>query len=161
MKFLLQLKLASECGMKIPTTLCSNNPEEIQLFLLKHETHGVIYRPLNKPCFTKNIGFDPCLNLAKNPYLNRFPCIFQEDIKKKHRVRVICSRDYIMAAKIRTRLGEQLMIESCRLPDGLENKIRAFMQQLGIVFGMFDFGVTNDDEYIFLEAVQGRDTGGL
>ncbi len=157
MKFLLQLRLASDCGMTIPTTLCSNNPEEIRFFLLKHETNGVIYRPLNRPCFTENMGCD----LAINASMHRSPGIFQADIKKKHRLRVICSADYLMAAKMRTMLGERLMIESCRLPDGLENKIRAFMQQLGIVFGMFDFGVTADDEYVFLEAVQGRDTGGL
>lgn len=43
---LLQLKIARESGMDIPVTLCSNDPQDIRHFLLKHDKEGVIYKPL-------------------------------------------------------------------------------------------------------------------
>ena len=43
---LLQLKTAVDSGFKIPLTLCSNDPQDIRYFLLKHEAEGVIYKPL-------------------------------------------------------------------------------------------------------------------
>lgn len=139
MKFLLQLKMAVDCGMRIPTTLCSNNEEEIRQFLLRHAASGVIYTSLEMS--TPVDGQHP-------------PRIFQQEINKKYTLRVICSDDYIMAAKLWNIPCELLDIEPCVLPHGLEDKIRIFMQQSGIEFEVFDFGVTADDEYIFLGTVR-------
>ena len=88
---LLQLKIASECGMIIPTTLCSNDPNEIKTFLLKYQKDGVIYKSLRSNCwfekeqlkfnYTAKIQF---LDLPNNQSLQRTPGIFQKEIKKKH-----------------------------------------------------------------------------
>ena len=43
---LLQLKKAVACGMNIPTSLFSNNPEDIREFVKTHKDNGVIYKPL-------------------------------------------------------------------------------------------------------------------
>ena len=86
---LLQLKLAVECGMLIPITLCSNDPLEIRQFLLKHEKDGVIYKPLcanywfedegMRISYTSKLSF---LELPSNKTLQLTPSIFQKEIKK-------------------------------------------------------------------------------
>ena len=167
---LLQLRMASRCGMTIPHTLCSNDPKEIRNFLLTHEGDGVIYKPLCshfwfdeeqiKISYTSRIQF---LDLPNNQSLQRTPGIFQKEIKKLYELRVTCFGDYLVAAKLDSqvhsdgkvdwraiRMGKML-VEPYKLPDYLEDNIRSFMKELGIVFGSFDFIVTPEGEYVFLE----------
>ncbi|MDP1602222.1 MAG: hypothetical protein Q8M03_03070 [Legionella sp.] len=167
---LLQLKVATQCGMTIPVTLCSNDPKDIRYFLLKHENEGVIYKTLCpgfwfedrhlKMSYTSKISF---LDLPNNKLLQLSPGIFQKEIKKKYELRVTCFGEYIVAAKINSQQHKDgktdwraitdgtLNIEPYKLPEDLENKIRDFMERMGLVFGCLDFVVNTDDEYIFLE----------
>ena len=167
---LLQLKLATECGMNIPTTLCSNDPQDIRYFLLKHEEDGVVYKPLcsnfwfedqrMKIAYTSKISF---LELPNNQLLQTTPGIFQKEIKKKYELRVTCFGDYIVTAKLNSQShaegkidwraipNGEMSIEPYILPASLENNIRKFMQKMGLVFGSLDFIVSDDHEYVFLE----------
>ena len=45
----------------------------------------------------------------------------------------------------------QMSIEPYILPHSLEEQIRSFMHKMGLVFGSFDFVVSEDHDYIFLE----------
>ncbi|OGV48567.1 MAG: hypothetical protein A3F46_04165 [Legionellales bacterium RIFCSPHIGHO2_12_FULL_42_9] len=156
--------------MHIPTTLCSNDPKEIRYFILSHEADGVIYKPLcshfwfepeqTKIVYTARIGF---LDLPTNQSLQRAPGIFQKEIKKKYELRITCFGDYLVAAKLDSQAhvdGQvdwrairqgKLLVEPYTLPATLEHQIRLFMHRLGIVFGSFDFIVTPENDYIFLE----------
>ncbi|MDP3561126.1 MAG: hypothetical protein Q8R83_02975 [Legionellaceae bacterium] len=167
---LLQLKIASECGMLIPTTLCSNDPKEIHQFLTNHDDSGVIYKPLcSNFWFESNqikIAYTARVHqqdLPSNHLLQKLPGIFQKEVAKKYELRITCFGDYIVAAKLNSQehidgmidwraiRKEPLVIEPYSLPTAIESKIRTFMREIGIVFGSFDFIVTPDDEYIFLE----------
>jgi glutathione synthase/RimK-type ligase-like ATP-grasp enzyme len=167
---LLQLKIASECGMTIPTTLCSNDPKEIHQFLTNHSDTGVIYKPLCsnfwfeseqvKVSYTSRVQPG---DLPRDELLQQTPGIFQTEVKKKYELRVTCFGDYIVTAKINSQAHfdgivdwrairhEPMKVEEYKLPINIEMKIRAFMREIGIVFGSFDFIVTPDDQYIFLE----------
>jgi glutathione synthase/RimK-type ligase-like ATP-grasp enzyme len=166
---LLQLKIASECGMIIPTTLCSNDPQEIREFLVKYNENGVIYKPLCsnfwfeydqiKVAYTTRITLK---DLPNAQLLQASPGIFQKEVKKKYELRVTCFGDYIVAAKLDSQvhpdgiidwraIRNKMLVEPYTLPTKMEEKIRKFMHNLGIVFGSFDFIVTHEDEYIFLE----------
>jgi len=167
---LLQLKLAKQFGMIIPTTLCSNDPQDIRYFILKHEAEGVIYKPFCsnswfeneqiKLSYTSKISF---LELPNNQVLQLTPGIYQKEVKKSYELRVNCFGDYIVAVKINSQANKagkvdwraipakELMVESYQLPTTLEDKIRKFMCKLGIVFGAFDFIVNEDNEYVFVE----------
>lgn len=167
---LLQLNIAVQCGMTIPLTLCSNDPKEIRYFLLKHETDGVIYKPLcsnfwferdrTKAAYTSCLDF---LDLPDNALLQVSPGIFQKNIRKKYELRVTCFGDYLVAARLHSQehpdgqtdwraipCGE-MTLEPYDLPVAVSNQIRAFMRRLGIVFGCMDLIVTPDDQYVFLE----------
>ncbi len=166
---LLQLKIASECRMKIPTTLCSNDPIEIHQFIQKYSESGVIYKPLclnswiekerTKISYTSRVTLK---DLPKFRLLQQTPGIFQTELKKKYEVRVTCFGDYIVPAKINSQAHldgvldwreirkNPIAVDKYKLPVNLEFKIRAFMREMGIVFGTIDFLVTEQNEYIFL-----------
>lgn len=167
---LLQLKLASECGLIIPTTLCSNDPDEIRDFLIQHQTSGVIYKPLcsnfwfesdqMKIAYTARVRHT---DLPPPQCLQQSPGIFQKEILKSYELRITCFGDFIVAAKLdsqkhidglvdwRAIRKAPLTVEPYALPTPIQNKIRTLMRALGIVFGSFDFIVTPQGEYIFLE----------
>lgn len=167
---LYQLKIALESGILIPTTLCSNDPKDIRYFLLRYEEEGVIYKPLCanfwfekeqvKISYTSRVKF---ADLPNNKLLQLVPGIFQKEIKKKYELRVVAFGDYLVAAKLHSQnhmegkidwraipVG-QMKIEPYKLPTALSRKIKLFMAKMGIVFGSFDFIVTFDNKYIFLE----------
>lgn len=166
---ILQLKIASECRMKIPTTLCSNDPHEIQQFLQKYKENGVIYKPLCtnawfekdriKISYTSRVTIN---DLPKFRLLQQTPGIFQKLVNKKYELRVTCFGDYIVPAKInsksqtndifdlRTMPKNSVEIDKYKLPINLEFKIRAFMREMGLVFCTIDFIVTENNEYIFM-----------
>ncbi len=167
---LLQLKVASDCGLSIPETLCSNDPHDIRYFLLRHETGGVIYKPLCsnfwfedekiKIAYTSKISF---LALPTNKLLQQTPGIYQTEIKKKYELRVTCFGDYIVAAKLNSQAHDsgkidwraipvgEMSVDPYTLPTRLEDQIRQFMRKMGLVFGSLDFVVSTDNDYIFLE----------
>ena len=128
---LLQLKAASDSGMTIPTTLCSNDPEEIRLFMRQHEATGVISLPL-----------------VSNQTWKCLPSIFQTVVKTQYELRVICFGHYLVAVKWHP---YSMVIEPYVLPDDLSSNIRLFMNALGIVFGVCDFIVTPNNALYFLE----------
>ena len=143
MRFLFQLKIASDCGITIPTTLCSNDLEEIRLFFRQNEAHGITYKPLN--------GEDKPIKINRmNCITQQLPGIFQKESIKHYELRVTCFGNYLVAVKLNSPSNQQHMTEFHTLPDDLAIKIRAFMRELRVAFGTCDFIVTPDHDYIFL-----------
>lgn len=167
---LVQLKMAAECDLQIPVTLCSNDPKDIRYFLLKHEKEGVIYKPLCtyfwfepehiKISYTTKINF---LNLPSNQLLQLSPGIFQKEVKKEYELRVVCFGHYLVSAKLysqhhddgkmdwRAITKDKMRIEPYELPSSIKLKIQCLMHKLGLVFAAIDLIVTPDGEYVFLE----------
>lgn len=165
-----QLNIASQCGMRIPKTLFSNDPKKIREFIQQHETEGVIYK-----AHCANFWFEPqkihvsytakisLKDLSCPATLNLTPGIYQKEIEKKFELRVVCFGDHLVAAKLDSQSHEEskldwraidthkLHIEPYQLPEKLAQQIRQFMRQLGLVFGSLDLIVTPEGDYIFLE----------
>lgn len=166
---LLQLKIASECGFTIPTTLCSNDVDEIKQFIKNHP-EGVVYKPMcahfwfesthTKVTYTAQVQLK---DLPKHRLVQAVPGIFQAEIQKKFELRITCFGEYLVAAKLHSQQhvdgvidwrairGSRMLVELYELPEEITNNIRLFMQRMGLVFGAFDVIVTPDDEYVFLE----------
>lgn len=167
---LLQLRLATEVGLKIPATLCSNRYEDIVDFYRRHQSKGIIYKPLTYQVWQESSGYkifytskiEEVSWLEKNK-VELIPGLYQEHLAKKFELRVTCFGDFIIAAKLNSQLQQEsrvdwrcvsanhLMVEPYELPENLKQQIRFLMRELGIVFGCLDFIVTPDDQYIFLE----------
>lgn len=167
---LLQLRIAASSGLTIPTTLCTNDPEDIRKFLLKNQPGNVIYKPLTthlwsekeqiKITYTSKLDIS---DLADDVLLQLLPGIYQKEIKKSYELRITCFGEYIVSAKLDSQShssgkvdwrkipDEELCVLPYELPDSIKKKIQIFMQRMGLVFGALDFIVTPEGEYIFLE----------
>lgn len=167
---LLQLKQAVQCGMSIPTTLCSNDPQDIRYFLLKHESEGVVYQPLSshawleqqriKRPYTTKLSF---LDLPCNKSLQLTPGIFQKEIKKMHYIRVLYLSGYMISVISSTDIrslermdwkslsDSDIHVELYQLPGYLEQQIQMLMRNMGLLFAGLNFIVNDDHEYIFTD----------
>lgn len=165
---LLQLKIAAKVGLKIPKTIVSNNPEEIKKFF-EQDSIGTIYKTLYpmgwtqgkdiRMAYTKEVKINELPDLA----LKMTPGIFQEKIPKAYELRVTYFGKCPIAVKLYSQEHpkgamdwryipiQQLAVEEYNLPEVVNKKCQEFMSQLGIVFGCFDFIVTPNNEYYFLE----------
>ena len=89
--------------------------------------------------------------------------IFQKKIAKAFELRVTYFGTYPVAIKLcsqehpqgqidwRAIPDEELVTQPYELPDEINNKCKALMDAFGLLFGCFDFIVTPDNEYYFLE----------
>ncbi len=162
-----QLKTAVQLGMQIPSTLCSNEPGEIREFI--RNNHGsTVYKPFLPSWWTSDskeaILYTSLVteeDLPDNDILRLSPGIFQRKIEKSHELRVTFMGDHAFAARLDTQdpsIGIDWRQDSYRIPtspvaipDTIAEKCRALMTRLGIVFGCFDFIVTPNGDYVFLE----------
>lgn len=165
---LFQLRTAVDCGLNIPSTLCTNDPQKIRDFLFQKE--DVIYKPMTLHLWHEQeqikIAYTSKLtqaDLSDDTLLRLVPGIYQQEIKKSYELRITCFGDYLVAAKLNSQshdLGKidwrkipdyALEVEPYELPLALQEQIRAFMHQMGLAFGALDFIVTPEGEYFFLE----------
>jgi hypothetical protein len=163
-----QLQLALKNGLRIPETLVSNRPEAIRAFIDRHPS--VIHKPLIGAAWEEN---DKTLStytarvrsedLPGDALLRAAPGIFQAQVKKQFEVRAQFFGASCFALKIdssRIEYGEMdwrlhqngsMTDGSVQLPDAVYRACLKQLASLGLVAGAFDFIVTPDDEWIYLE----------
>lgn len=164
----MQLQLAQRSGLKIPETLVSNRPEAIRAFIDRHPS--VIHKPLIGAAWEEN---DKTLStytarvrpedLPGDALLRAAPGIFQAQVKKQYEVRAqffgaSCFALKIDSSKIeygeldwRLHQHSDMTDGSVTLPDDVYQACLNQLRNLGLVAGAFDFIVTPDDEWIYLE----------
>ncbi len=167
---LLQLKLALEVGLNVPKTLISNDPEKIRKFALEKCEGSLIYKTMYplywfkkndiRMSYTREIDME---NFPSDQVLEMIPGIFQEKIQKAYELRVTYFGGYPVAVKLSSQEhpkgimdwrcipGDELTVEKYVLPDSIDKQCQALMKKLGLCFGCFDFIVTPEGEYYFLE----------
>jgi hypothetical protein len=165
----LQLFEALKLGLKIPPTLCSNDPDEIRRFLDKYPGEAIYksYWPSQWEMkdnqvalvFTTEVTPD---DLPYDHMLRLSPGIFQQKVEKAYELRVTYMGDYAVTTKMDSQKNPETLLDwrhastdisltPATLPENVDYACRRLMKALGIVFGCFDFIVTPEDEYIFLE----------
>ncbi len=166
-----QHRAAAQLGLVTPDTLYSNSPEEIRKFLGRHEGRTIFkpfhsmpwasdkerWAPYTTALDTESLPDDRILQLA--------PGIYQERIDKSHELRVTVMGDRVFSFKLFSqqtssghldwkRSHREMKIEPHRLDEKTANLCRALLQELGLVFGCFDFVVSPEGERVFLEVNQ-------
>jgi glutathione synthase/RimK-type ligase-like ATP-grasp enzyme len=165
----IQLIEARRLGLKIPPTLCTNDPDAIRSFLARREEGDSVYKSFVPAkwkteqgvalLYTSDISIHA---LPEDDLLQISAGIFQRKIPKQYELRVTYIGDRPFAVKIFSQESEQakldwrrahtsLRIEGVTLPEDVDRRCRDLMKSLGIVFGCFDFIVTPEEEYYFLE----------
>ena len=164
-----QLKLATELGFKIPSTLISSSAAEIMGFIEKNPL-GVIIKPVRTGVFKEGSGekliFTSSLKaFDAEKYCSsvKIPSIYQEQLPKEYDIRVTLIGDRVFATEIHSqdykdsivdwRKGENPKIthKKHKLPQDIEQNCIRLMTKLGLEFSAIDLVMTPDHEYYFLE----------
>ncbi|CCF85188.1 MvdC/MvdD family ATP grasp protein [Nitrolancea hollandica] len=155
----LQLEIASQCGLRIPYTIISNDAAVIRAVAAARPR--MIYKPLEKingaADGTKMLELEDIPRLTQ---LRHGPAIFQEFIEPGYDLRIYIIGDTIYSAKLTSdhpsgrvdiRMDFSAHIEPYVLPEPLQMALFRMMKTLGLVSGAIDMKVDVDGNYFFLE----------
>ena len=165
-----QLAVAKEIGLNIPDTIITSNPQRAKKFCAS-KSYNVIIKPLKSGIvenpdgtieliYTSIVTQDDLVQIGKVAYA---PCLFQEYIPKKYEVRVTVIGRRIFAVGLDTQQDEiskhDWRKRNCQgvkyfnsvLPKSIEVLCYKFMDLYDLQFSAFDFIVTPEDKYYFIE----------
>jgi len=163
----LQLREATRIGLNIPETLISNDKKAIIDFIHTNKPSAILYKTFFPPIWEEgNARYNfytvaiTTEMLPNDSIIALTPGIYQKIIKKKFEVRITFFGNEYVGVKIHN-VNEldwrtlnpyvQLKLSPFKIPSEIEKQCQELMGKLGIVFGCFDFIVTPNDEFIFLE----------
>lgn len=163
-----QLASARALGFAIPTTLVTNDRKEARRFLRRFplaiaksisrsaiELDGSHCAVFTRPLSRSDVIGERALRIS--------PCIFQEMIPKRADIRATVVGSKIFTAAIMCRdphppevdwralESRSLIYKRHELPRAIADRCHLLMQELGLVYGCFDFILTPEGRYYFLE----------
>ncbi|MDO8297289.1 MAG: hypothetical protein Q7T19_12720 [Caulobacter sp.] len=168
---LAQILAAKACGLYVPPTLVSNDPEQVLAFVERYGWN-VIVKSFHGHAW--NVGGGPEEQLYVN-YAARVkaealtpeaiaacPAIYQRLVEKAFELRIVLCGESLMAIKIDSQIRQDTAIDfrsgqgtlplsEYALPDDVQAKLIQFAKALGIVFGSIDAIITPNNEFVFLE----------
>ena len=164
----LQLRVASELGMRVPDTLMTSDPGAGLAFIERHGIGGTIHKIF---AATHQVWRETRLvrveDVALLESVRLAPVIFQERIPAVADVRVTVVGDDVFPMAIDTRhtgydvdFGvnmERAPTSALALPEDVVDFLHRLMAELGIVYGAADFRLTPEGEYVFLEINPARE----
>lgn len=160
-----QLAVAARSGLEVPATLITNEPADARDFIekvgeaiYKPMTHTrpsegrVLYASLVRP---EDLTMNIAASIAGTAHL------FQERIKHEYAVRLTVVDDQLFGTAIHAHSEaaaldwrsdyDALSYEPVTVPEQVRHGIAAFMSTLRLRFGAFDFLVSPDRGWVFLE----------
>jgi glutathione synthase/RimK-type ligase-like ATP-grasp enzyme len=165
-----QLAVARQVGFNIPDTLITTDPERARAF---YEEHGgdLVHKAQSTPIFKikdeYRVTYTTRIQPQHVPLLDLVatcPGLLQKRIRKSFEVRVTVFGDRFFSLRIDSQVDERTRDDWRRyqdpkkipysawdLPEDLRGRCAELMSRLGLVYGAFDFIVTPEGEYIFLE----------
>ena len=170
---MLQLAVAKSIGAKVPDTCYANYKSAFENLCSKHEMLSL--KTINNDSifvegekeyvfYSQKCKSADLMKQAPEAF-SQTACYLQNYIDKKYELRItVCCND-IVACKIDSQIqGEttgkidwrqgydyNLRQEIVEIPDSVKDLCLSYLKKMKLNFGCFDFIVTPDDEYIFLE----------
>lgn len=161
---LLQLQMAVEVGLAIPSSLATNSPAEVHGFG-QINRHEVIFKPFTGAAWqfimTQRLSPDALAHLEAVAYA---PVIFQEEIVKIADIRVNIVDGEIFPVMIRAkrddapidwRADQDREYAVHTLPDMVRQRLLTLMAKLHLRFAACDLALTEGRDYVFFEANPG------
>jgi glutathione synthase/RimK-type ligase-like ATP-grasp enzyme len=160
-----QLAIACKLGLDIPPTVITNDPEKVREFIARAKGETV-YKAL-----TQSLDTEPGKSLFTSiltdkaigslDLIRATPGVFQQLIPKAYELRVTVVGTRIFSARINSQSRPETKVDwrhlpfevddALDLPCEIESKIHALMKEFGLIYGAFDFIVTPEGRYVFLE----------
>ena len=159
---LYQLKVAGEVGLEIPRTHITNDPASARAFVAETGPDETVYKAfIAQPEAWRETRTLTDEEVAHLDDVALAPVIFQEYVPAEFDLRITVVGEEIFAVAIdasdtayptdyRMHLGEA-RVEVHDLPAEVRERLRAFMDRLGLVYGAIDMRRTPDGRYVFLE----------
>lgn len=155
-----QLQTAARLGLEIPRTLITNSPEDVRRF--RAEVDGdMIYKAfLASPMAWRETRILRDEDMAMIESLRLAPAIFQAYVPsiRDLRVTVVGRRLFPAQADLTTvdyatdvRMNPGIGWQPTELPAAVALRILAMMDVFGLEYGAFDFRLTPEGRYVFLE----------
>ena len=165
---ILQHKAALSCGLRMPDTLYSNDPDEIRRFIAGEGGRAIFKILTGAPWrdgHTRWVSYSAPLTeaqLVDDDLLRQTPSIYQAIVPKAYELRVTVMGRQVFTAKVLSQETEEgkldwrrayreLTMAPWEIPEEIKEQCFRLMHQLGIFFGCFDFIVTPEGNHVFLE----------
>lgn len=161
-----QLQLAAECGLRVPRTLITNSSADAAEFAFGVGGQ-IIYKPLSPGVVSEEnkVRVINATRLAaeevKCPAVGLTAHLFQEWLPKVFDVRLTVVGTHCFGAAIHTDNAlshvdwradyDALTYTNIDPPGSVRAGVRSYLDAFGLLFGAFDFSVTQDGEWWFLE----------
>ena len=171
---MLQLRIARSLGMLVPDTCFANNRAAIESFCSKYDR--VCLKSINNDniwfedelrehvLYTQSVRTDELLTLNEDAFSQTVSYV-QNYIEKAFELRITVVGNQVFPCKIDSqtmrpeqgridwRQGLDFGMQHCKfdLPESISEFCVAFLKRLHLNFGCFDFIVTPDSDYVFLE----------
>ncbi|SBW17507.1 hypothetical protein FDG2_0249 [Candidatus Protofrankia californiensis] len=156
-----QLAVAADVGFNVPETLITNDPDEARRFAA--EVGAIVYKPFRVPLLHSRdnepltmyvreanpTDFDESIGLTAH--------MFQALVDKVADIRVTVIGSHIFAVRIDSDLLDWRADFSVHrytvidTPPLLVRAMREYLRRFGLVFGAFDFALSEDGAWSFLE----------
>jgi len=161
-----QLRVAAQCGLTVPRSLVTNVGAQVREFAAEVR-EGLVYKSLSPGVVTEQ-------DEVRIIYTSRLTAddlddgaiglcchLFQEWIPKAFDVRLTAVGDRCFAVAVHAGSPETTVDWRCRYdelryevretPDAVRCGVMAYLRAFGLIFGAFDFSVTPDGRWWFLE----------
>ncbi len=165
-----QLNTANKVGWKIPPTLISKDPKKIRQFSNQHKVLAI--KPLGEkgseidgqwtPYFTSLVNSDEIIAKSDNEIGATYNYL-QAYIEKNNEWRITVIGDEVFPCVIYSQENEDSKIdwrtahfnsvrhEKAEISNKFKNQLIQYLNYLKIPFGAFDFILTPENEFVFLE----------
>lgn len=160
----LQLAVAVECGLAVPRSLITHDPERARRFA--DQVGRLICKPIISGAIVEEgVGKGAFASLVDPADLDdsvrTTAHLFQQWVEKAHEVRLTVVGEELFAAEIhagssaaridwRSDYGA-LTYQIAQVPEPVAAGVQAFVSRLGLRYGAFDFVVRPDGTWVFLE----------
>ncbi|MGI5403025.1 ATP-grasp ribosomal peptide maturase [Streptomyces sp. CA-135486] len=157
-----QLATAARCGLTIPPTVITNEPDEARRFADEYEP--VIYKPLRETNYLDDHGraltvwIDDVRADQLGDGTAHTAHLFQQRVNKIADIRMTVVGDRPFPVRIDGSPGvdwrrhyESLTYTLLDAPPDVAEGVRAYLDAFGLTFGAFDFGLDIDGRWWFYE----------
>jgi hypothetical protein len=157
-----QLAVAQEMGFEIPETRITNDPDEARAFVEAHGPRQTVYKPFTgteeawRETRVLREGETDLIDAVRHA-----PVVFQEYVPAGVDLRITVMDGEVFPAAIHAagtdyevdyRMTiDQARVEPATLPERLTDRIRAYVDRLGLVYGAIDMRRTPAGRHVFLE----------
>ena len=170
---MLQLSIAHQLGMRIPNTCFSNEKEPIAHLAEQHKwlslkpisNSSVFLNGEEEYVFYSQKAMSKDLLQQPEEAFTQTVSFVQNYVEKAYELRITVINQVVIACKIDSQIQDDdkgkidwrqgydynLKHEIVELPENIRQFCLAFLQRMKLNFGCFDFIVTPEGEYVFLE----------